>query len=218
MVTTLKLSSHNVVQREKLENSFECTFEVSFSSKTCLVSLSFVASHFCLCSSVKAATLEKFENGMNFFWHSRLMSGWSKTFVLCKKKRRNCCKSWTNWQREILGLDVPFLDEKIIAKYLRILPSHLKAALATFPRDYYYERWEQNCCITRKHLRIFSVVSPFFDFLKLLRYSISICMNKTPICTQKNSSHTLKYLQGETDCFENDSKCLILNFYHFGIF
>ena len=126
MVTTLKLSSHNVVQREKLENSFECTFEVSFSSKTCLVSLSFVASHFCLCSSVKAATLEKFENGMNFFWHSRLMSGWSKTFVLCKKKRRNCCKSWTNWQREILGLDVPFLDEKIIAKYLRILPSHLK--------------------------------------------------------------------------------------------
>ena len=131
MVTTLKLSSHNVVQREKLENSFECTFEVSFSSKTCLVSLSFVASHFCLCSSVKAATLEKFENGMNFFWHSRLMSGWSKTFVLCKKKRRNCCKSWTNWQREILGLDVPFLDEKIIAKYLRILPSHLKVTART---------------------------------------------------------------------------------------
>ena len=131
MVTTLKLSSHNVVQREKLENSFECTFEVSFSSKTCLVSLSFVASHFCLCSSVKAATLEKFENGMNFFWHSRLMSGWSKTFVLCKKKRRNCCKSWTNWQREILGLDVPFLDEKIIAKYLRILPSHLKVTTHT---------------------------------------------------------------------------------------
>ena len=30
------------------KNSFECTFEVSFSSKTCLVSLSFVASHFCL--------------------------------------------------------------------------------------------------------------------------------------------------------------------------
>ena len=70
----------------------------------------------------------------------------------------------------------------------------------------------------KKAFTNFSVVSPFFDFLKLLRYSISICMNKTPICIQKNSSHTLKYLQGETDCFENDSKCLILNFYHFGIF
>ena len=45
----------------------------------------------------------------------------------------------------------------------------------------------QNCCITRKHLRIFLLFPLFFDFLKLLRYSISICMNKTPICIQKNS-------------------------------
>ena len=47
------------------------------------------------------------------FFINRLMSGWSKIFVLCKRKQKNCCKSWTNWQREILGLDAPFLEKMI---------------------------------------------------------------------------------------------------------
>ena len=48
-----------------------------------------------------------------WMFHNRLMSGWNKISVLCKRRQKNCCKSWTNWQREILGLDAPFLEKMI---------------------------------------------------------------------------------------------------------
>ena len=118
------------------------------------------------------------------------MSGWNKIFVLCKRKQKNCCKSWTNWQREILGLDVPFLDEKIIAKYLRILPSHWKAAEKLLSQETTTTRDENKIAVLQESIYEFFCCCPFLRPLKLLRYSISICMNKTPICIENNSWHT----------------------------
>ena len=125
---------------------------------------------------------------MNFFWHSRLMSGWSKTFVLCKKKRRNCCKSWTNWQREILGLDVPFLDEKIIAKYLRILPSHLKVTTHTGAKWHILSKnstWPQMTSLASNGLKWPYMASVEVEFLDKNGCFATVCKAKKSYSTRE---------------------------------
>ena len=129
-------------------------------------------------------------NGMKFFDTLGWWVGGAKHSSFARKNGEIVASRGQIDSEKYLASTSHSLTRKLsqsIFEFFRVIGKQQKSY---FPKRLLLREMRTKLLYYKKAFTNFSVVAPFFDFLKLLRYSISICMNKTPICIEKNSWHT----------------------------